>query len=231
MKLWPQSETIDGLLSTFMAEEPLIVAITGSIGSGKSLVGSFLGLLGATVIDADQLAREVVAPGQPALEEIRARFGMEVFEPGGTALNRKELGRIVFGSPDKRRELEKILHPKIRSLFKEKITALCRAPSNAPRIIAYLVPLLFESGFEYDEIDIIVTVSAPREACIERVMSRDRCTRQEAEKRLSSQLPIEEKEERSDIVLRNSGSPDDLSRQVDALYMQLSEAAAAKRFL
>ena len=214
-----------------MTQEPLIAAITGSIGSGKSLVGSFLSLLGATVIDADQIAREVVAPGEPALAEIRAAFGDEVFESGGAVLDRKRLGAIIFSSLEKRRRLEQILHPRIRTRFKEKVAALCATPSSSPRIIAYLVPLLFESGFDYEEIDLIITVSAPREACIERIIARDRCTRTEAEQRLDAQLPIEEKEKRSDIVLRNTGSPEDLSRQVDALFMQLTESAATKAFL
>lgn len=213
-----------------MDPSPLIIGITGAIGSGKSVFGELLAKRGVAILDADRIAREVVAKGQPALEEIRARFGEEVIDPSSGELNRKLLGKIVFESKMKRLELEAILHPKIRSSFLRQLDALKQHPKPAPWIIGYVVPLLFESGFNYREIQKVVVVSAPRELCTARVMQRDHCSREDAEARIDAQLPIEEKKRRADFVVENTGDLAALDLQCDALLHSLEAAARQAPF-
>ena len=212
-----------------MALAPFVIALTGSIGSGKSEVGALFAARGVTVLDADVLAREVSLPGSPGLSEVEAEFGGAVIDKSTGALNRKVLGALVFSDAAKRKKLEQILHPRIRALFLEKLAELKKKPQPPPWIIAYLVPLLFESGFKYTEMDLIAVVSASREICIERVMARDGGTRAEAEARLAAQLPMEEKERRADIVIRNDGSKSELKTEFDAFFKKLETLTAKKR--
>jgi dephospho-CoA kinase len=194
------------------------IGLTGAIGSGKSAAAELFRALGATVVDADALAREVVTPGSPGLTEVATAFGTGVLAPDGT-LDRKALGRIVFASPERRAELERILHPKIRSRFLDQLGVL---RATRPPLIVYAVPLLFESGYPYDELDYIVVVYAPRETCISRTVARDGCTRELAEQKYDAQMPIEEKVARATFVLDNSGSVEALKPQVEALYRSLT---------
>lgn len=211
-------------MSTRMNQSPLIIGITGTIGSGKNAVGAILARYGAEVIDADQLAREVVLPGTPALDEVRQEFGAEVIDPDEKSLNRKRLAEIVFSDPARKRALESILHPRIRQAFLERLERAKKSHSP-PWLVAYLVPLLFESGYSYEELDLTVTVSAPEEQCIARVVARDGCKPELAKQRLSTQLPAAEKERLADLVVKNTGTIEDLEREVESLVSKLRSRA------
>jgi dephospho-CoA kinase len=209
-----------------MNKSPLIIGITGTIGSGKSAVGEILARYGAEIIDADQLAREVVLPNTPALQEIVRQFGTEVVDTKTKTLDRKKLGEIVFGNPAQKKALESIVHPRIRQLFLDRLEK-AKHSQSPPWLIAYLVPLLFESGYAYNELDLTVTVSAPEEQCLARVVARDGCKPEVAKQRLSTQLPAAEKELLADLVVKNTGTIQDLESQVEGLVSKLRSHIAA----
>lgn len=189
------------------------------MGTGKSAAADAFKRCGAEVIDADILAREVVEPGSEGLAEILKTFGPAAIAPDGR-LNRKALGRIVFSDVKLRRKLEDILHPLIRAKYLERLQQLLTA-KQPPPLIVYVVPLLFESRFEYPELDAIVVISASRETSIARIMARDGLSRSEAERRYDSQLSIDDKAAKADYVISNAGSLRDLTSAVQALYGQL----------
>lgn len=205
----------------------LLIALTGSIGTGKSAVAERLARRGATVIDADILAREAVEPGSPALTEIVAHFGPAVVREDGT-LERKKLGEIVFRNPAERVWLERCLHPRIRQLFRMAVAREQKKRSPSPstgsrRLIVYVVPLLFESDAPRGEFDYVVVVSASREISITRIMHRDGSPRELAEQKLASQLPIEEKARRADFVVSNDGGLQELDTATDQLFDNLQK--------
>jgi dephospho-CoA kinase len=165
---------------------------------------------GARLVDADQIAREVVLPGSPALEEIADRFGRIVLKEDGT-LDRKRLGEIVFSDPQAKRDLEQILHPRIRQLIRERKESLAAEHPRRPVIVD--IPLLFESGMTegYDE---IMVVYVPEEVQLRRLMERDGLTTEQAMNRIRSQMPIEEKKRRADVVIDNSGTLKETEDQI-----------------
>lgn len=190
------------------------MGLTGGIACGKSTVSAMLARRGAILIDADQLAREVVEPGTPALAEVARVFGSGVLnEEGG--LNRKELGRIIFGSEEKRRALEAILHPPIRKLMVERMEENERLYPD--KLVVVDVPLLYESELE-DYFQEVLVVYVPPEVQLERLMERDGLSREDAEKRLKAQMPIEWKKELADRMIDNSGSLADTEELIDALW-------------
>jgi len=192
------------------------VGLTGGIACGKSTVSRMLAACGAAVVDADRIAREVVRPGMPALDEIREAFGEGVITPEGE-LDRKKLGSIVFSDPAARRRLEGILHPRIRAEMRRQTEEWNAKDPN--RLVVLDIPLLYESGLENKYgIEEVVVVYVPRETQIERLMRRDGIAREEAERRLESQWPIEEKRRRADVVIDNSGTLEETERQVRAYY-------------
>lgn len=191
------------------------IALTGGIGSGKSTVASLFEKRGARLIDADQLARQVVMPGAPALGEIQMLFGDAVLRADGS-LDRKALARIIFADPEKRAGLEQILHPRINRAFKEQLAAATEAP-----VTIYVVPLFFESTNPYPEISGVIVVKASRETCLARIMERDQLSAEEAELRLRAQLPIEQKAARADWVITNESTPEALGPQVERIYKEL----------
>jgi dephospho-CoA kinase len=197
----------------------LLVGLTGSIGSGKSLVADMFKELGASIIDADELARAVVAPGTEGLELVKKHFGPKILTDNGE-LCRKALGEIVFSAPEERKALEAILHPRIRELFRNRLHAEHQRATPPPMII-YAVPLLFESGYSYEELDKIIVVAAPREQCLARVVARDGSSREFAEKQLAAQLPTEAKVARADYVIRNDSSLENTRVQVQELFETL----------
>ncbi|MFC0216197.1 dephospho-CoA kinase [Paenibacillus chartarius] len=193
------------------------IGLTGGIACGKSTVAAMLARRGAIVIDADQIAREVVLPGTAALAAVAQRFGQAVLNPDGT-LNRKQLGSIVFGNDEARRDLEGLLHPPIRALMRERKE---RYEREAPeRLVVLDIPLLYESKLEY-MVDRIMVVYCPRAMQLERLVKRDGLSVQQAEERLAAQLPIEEKRNRADIVIDNSDTLANTERQVDAFWSSL----------
>lgn len=194
------------------------VALTGTIGSGKSTVAGILKSLGATVVSADELAREAVKPGSAELLQIAEKFGAQVLLPDGS-LDRKKLGEIVFSDPAKRKALEAITHPVIKQLAAK---AFEHAKVSGAKLIVYECPLLFEAKLEGEGFRKIVLVTAPAELCLSRMIKRDKLSESEAKKRIASQLPIEEKRLRSDIIIENSGSLDELKARVVRLYSELA---------
>lgn len=186
-----------------------LIGLTGGIATGKSTVAAELGRHGATVIDADAAAREVVEPGQPALEEIAARFSREVITADGR-LDRARLGSIVFADPEARRDLERITHPRVRDLMQRRIAAALAADAD---LIVAEVPLLFETKSEglYEG---VMVVYAPPAVQLERLLARDGVDTAAARQRLTAQIPIDEKRERATWVIDNSGSVDATREQV-----------------
>lgn len=197
---------------------PLTVALTGGIASGKSTVADMFSSWGATIVDADTLAREVVAPGTDGLGEVVSVFGASILQQDGS-LDRKKLGKLVFSDPNNRQKLERILHPRIRQRWlslRQQILTL------SPPLLVYAVPLYFETGASFPEVDRIITVTAPESWRVQRVMNRDHLTEQEARQRISSQLPDTVKAEKSDFVIENDGSLDDLSHRAKKVYDALT---------
>ena len=194
-----------------------IYGLTGGIGSGKSTASKLLAEKGAVVLDADRIAREVVAPGSPALKEIEEAFGPETILPSGE-LNREKVGEIVFADPEKRRRLEGMTHPRIMQRFAEKIA---EAGESGAEVVILDVPLLYETGNLVGAVEKIIVVYAPREVQKARVKARDGLPDEQIEGRLDAQMDMEEKRARADFLLDNSGAPDALRRQVDELWSQL----------
>ena len=197
----------------------LVVGLTGSIGSGKSAVAKMFEEWGATVVDADILAREVVQAGCPAIAEIRKVFGAEAIAPDGS-MDRKKVGAVIFSDKGKRKELEKILHPRIREEWLNRLATFLEASER--QVIVYVVPLLFESGIDYSEMQKTIVVSAPDDVCLARITARDHITLEEAKKRLSAQMPTSEKEKLADIVIRNDGDLDTLRARAEEVFRSLT---------
>jgi dephospho-CoA kinase len=192
-----------------------VVGLTGGIATGKSTFGAVLRARGVPVVDADVLAREVVAPGTPALAEIARAFGDGVLEAGG-ALDRRRLGAIVFADPAARRRLEGITHPAIREAMARETLRLATLGHD---LVFYDAPLLFEVGLD-PALDCVVVVWAPRDVQRERVVRRDGITPGEADARLAAQLPVDEKAARADFVVDNADE-EDLGPKADRLLADL----------
>lgn len=194
-----------------------LVALTGGIASGKSTVARRLAELGAVVVDADVLAREVVAPGEPALDAIAERFGAQTIRPDGT-LDRAALGAIVFSDASARADLNAITHPAVtlrsQRLFAEAAEADPRA------VVVYDIPLLAE-GRGAGEFDEVVVVHAPQEVRVERLVALRGMTEAEARARVSSQASDEERLALADVVIDSSGSLDETLERADGLWEHL----------
>lgn len=192
------------------------IGLTGGIASGKSTVSDMLLELGAIVIDTDRIAREVTTPGSPALLEMNRRYGSEILNEDGS-LRRDAVGRIVFNDPLERNWLEHLLHPLIRARAEQLAT---EASATGHRIVVFDVPLLFETGWNA-WVDEVWTVYVPVDLQRLRLQRRDGYTEAEADNRLASQWPIDQKAERSDRVIDNSGSVEDTRRQVESIWREL----------
>jgi dephospho-CoA kinase len=196
----------------------LNVGLTGGIACGKSTVSRMFEERGAHIVDADRIAREVVLPGQPALREVVEAFGVEVLTSEGT-LDRKRLGSIVFGNEAARRTLESVLHPRIREEIAGQMAYWKEKEPGGLTIVD--IPLMFESGLDkrYDFEDILV-VYVPRTMQLERIMTRDGLSAEEANRRIDAQMPIDEKRALADVVIDNSGSLADTERQVESYLLR-----------
>jgi dephospho-CoA kinase len=187
-----------------------LIGVTGGIATGKSTVDRLLAAHGASVIDADELAREAVRPGEPALDAVAARFGREVLLPNGN-LDRGRLGEVVFADPEARRDLERITHPRINELMGERIASALAGP--AP-LVAVDIPLLFESAREAMFDGVLLVYAAP-EVQVRRLRERNGLDEAAALQRLAAQLPIDEKRDRATWIIDNSDGLDATSRAVD----------------
>ena len=197
----------------------LLVGLTGGMGSGKSLAASYFKALGAQMIDADRISRELVAPGKPAWKEIIEEFGSNVLNPDQT-LNRKQIAAIVFNDESKRKKLEDIIHPRV--IVEERRLYEKYRQKNS-RVLAVIdAALLIESG-NYKNVDKVVVVQCGKEEQIRRVMERDGTAHSEVEKRLNSQMPLEEKVGFGDCILRNDDTRESLKSQVGELYRNLRD--------
>jgi len=190
-----------------------IIGLTGGIATGKSTVARLLAEHGARIIDADQLSREVVAPGSPALARIAEMFGPEVISADGT-LDRQGVRRLVFSDPARRRALEALLHPAIAALARIRLEEARQA--GAP-VAVYMAPLLIEAGAT-DRVDEIWVVTVRPEVQLARLMARDHCTLEQARQIVEAQMPLAEKERFGLVVIENSGSLEETARQVDTAW-------------
>jgi len=187
-----------------------LFGLTGGIGSGKSTVGRRFRQRGVPVIDADELARAVVAEGTPGLAAVVARFGEGVLLPDGT-LDRKKLAARVFGNDEDRRDLNRITHPRVGERFAELTAELA---SRGEPLACYEVPLLFEVGLDAAFRPVVV-VDAPVDVQVERTVRRDGATRDEALDRVRAQIPLAEKARRADYVIDNTGTLAELMTRTD----------------
>lgn len=190
------------------------IGLTGGIACGKSTVSSMLVRRGAILVDADRIAREVVDPGSPVLARVAEHFGHQILHPDGS-LHRQKLGELIFGHDQARKELEELLHPPIRSVMRER---MAEAQLDHPdKLVVVDVPLLFESGLEAMFQEVMV-IYIPRGLQLQRLMERDKLTQEQAEKRLNSQMSIELKKDKADIVINNSGTLKETEEQVEQFW-------------
>lgn len=187
-----------------------IIGLTGGIATGKSQVSSILSELGAMVIDADIVAREVVQKGLPAWQQLKDTFGEEYFLSNGE-LNRRKLGQLVFSHPDELAKLNSITHPAIKAKIEERINDLKVQGYNG--IVVVDAALLLEAGWE-TMVDQVWVVDAPMEKRIERIMKRDNLTRDQALSRINSQMSQQERIAKADKIIYNNSDIDSLREQV-----------------
>lgn len=200
----------------------MIVGVTGGIASGKSTVARAFAALGVPWVDADDVAREVVEPGEPALAEIAERFGVRILQADGS-LNRRALREIVFAEPSERLWLESVTHPRIR----ERIIAhLERLQNEGAPYVLLVSPLLFESG-QSEMVDRCLVIDVPESVQIARTASRDDVDERQARAIVAAQMPRSERLARADDVVDNSGSEEHLAAQVaelDRRYREMAES-------
>lgn len=201
---------------------PVIIGLTGGIGSGKSSVAKLFEQWGAMVVDADVLAREIVAPGSQTLHSIQEAFqDQEVLLEDGS-LDRAKLASIIFNDSQKRAELEAIMHPAIRQIWLQRLANL---KSRAPLMIVYVAPLLFESDQPSPELQSIVLVTAPEDLRIQRVTQRDGIPKTAAMQRMAAQLSDEAKSKRSNYIIANDSTFETLARRSKKVFEELLASA------
>jgi dephospho-CoA kinase len=197
-----------------------LVGLTGGIASGKSYVASLLGELGASTVDADQVAREVVVPGSTGLVQVVGAFGYEILLPSGE-LDRAKLGDIIFADAEKRIELESILHPLIKARTTQLIS---EQPSD---VVVYSVPLLVEANVDYP-FDAIITVEAGVENQVSRLMNSRQMSESDARARIGAQTSSADRVARANFVIDSSGTKDQTKDQVVEVWKQVLEAVKDK---
>jgi len=196
----------------------LNVGLTGGIASGKSTVSRILAEKGAVLIDFDEMAHAVQDPGGPVWREIIRHFGREMLLEDGT-IDRRKLGETVFADREKRELLNRLVHPAIFEEWQRRLAKIRAARADA--IVVSDIPLLIEAGMK-EMVDLVLLVCITPEEQIRRVMARDGFSREEAERRLAAQMPIDEKLRSADIVIRNEGSPEETRWAVSTVWMELN---------
>lgn len=199
----------------------IVVGLTGGVATGKSTVAKMFKQRGAIVIDADELAREVVKPDKPAWRQVVKMFGKTVLNPDRT-LNRRELGAVVFGNRTKLRQLEHIIHPRVA---REQARLTKQAAQKDPHaVVIYDVPLLFEVGID-KRVDTIIVVTADHETQIARLKKRNGLSRTEALRRMRNQMPMALKARKADFVLDGTESRSSLRAKVCGMFAILKSIA------
>ncbi len=194
-----------------------IIGLTGNIASGKTEVAKIFKELGAKIIDADKIAREVVEPGEPAWQEIAHEFGSNILNSDGS-INRKKLGEIIFNDDRRREHLNRITHPRIMTKIKETID---RYKKENVKLVIIEAALIVERGGLLNVIDELIVVSADAETQIERIMTRDGLQRDEALSRMESQMPISEKTKHAAYIIDNSRSLGETRKQVEEIWTKI----------
>ena len=192
------------------------IALTGGIATGKSYVAAKIKEAGVPIVDADVLSREVVAPGTPGLAAVRRRFGPDAVRRDGT-MDRVRIAQIVFKDKRARLDLEAIVHPAVQKAIDEFFATL---PKRTPFAVADIT-LLFETGRD-NQFNAVVVVACPRELQLRRLMERNKLSKDDAERRLNAQLPIDQKVKKATHVIRTEGTFEDTDRQVADLIKTLS---------
>jgi len=193
------------------------VGLTGGIATGKSAVRAEFERLAIPTIDADVVAREVVAPGTPALIAIVSRFGKDVLDEHG-ALDRRQLGLVVFADDAARRDLERIVHPAVKAAIDGWLESMSR---EGHKLAVAVIPLLYETGREHD-FDVVITTACSADEQLRRVMSRDSLSEAQARQRIAAQLSTEEKVRRADYAIWTDGTFENTKRQVVETLEQLA---------
>jgi dephospho-CoA kinase len=194
---------------------PPLIGVTGGIGTGKSTVTRMLSELGAATFSADDVARDVLAPGSEALAKVAAALGAEVIQPDGT-LDRQRVAAIVFNDSAARRNLEEISHPRILARLRQQVEEAARR-NPPPSAVVVEAPLLFEAGMD-DWFDHIIVVTAPEDLQVTRASDRSHITREEALSRIRAQMPLAEKAARADYVVENADTLESLRESVRRLW-------------
>jgi dephospho-CoA kinase len=198
----------------------VVIGVTGSIGSGKSTVVRIFGELGAETASADEIARDVLAAGQPAAREVVEVFGREIVGPGGD-IDRRKLADRIFADQEARHELDNITHPRIIARLDEIIKDFRkRRRAQQDAVLAVEIPLLFECGLE-DTVDTVLVTAAEQETLLNRLMSRSKLSREAALSRLSAQLPLSEKIESADCVIWTDRGLERTREDVRRIYMRI----------
>ncbi len=204
-------------MSSHKTKKIITLGITGGPATGKSLAARGFSRLGAALIDADVIAREVVEPGTRVLRAVVRAFGESVLRPDGT-LDRKALGRIVFADYERLAELTAITHPEILRIIRARIATL-KEEDSIPLIVVD-APLLFESGLDAD-MDKVAVVFVEEDEEVRRLMARNGIDRESALRLIGSQMPLEEKKARADFLIDNNGTPEETLEQVEEIYKSL----------
>lgn len=197
--------------------KPRRIALTGGIATGKSTVAILFRELGATIVDADQIAREVVEPGSAGWRRLRDHLGERYFDAAG-GLDRGKLRDAIVCDPACRRKIDAILHPLIYEVMEQRWEEWRRGDRATPLI--FDIPLLFESGAA-GRFDIVILVYVPAEIQVIRLMERDRLSREAAEQTLTIQLPIDQKRAAAHFIIDNSGTVEETTRQVRSIWDKL----------
>ncbi|HEY6291982.1 MAG TPA: dephospho-CoA kinase [Terriglobia bacterium] len=197
--------------------------LTGGIASGKSTVAAMLGQLGARIINADEIAHQLLRAGTHVFDEVVSSFGRGILDSAGE-IDRRRLGDIVFADPEKRATLNAIIHPSIMARRLELIAAY--STENSKAVVISDAALIYEAQIESYFLRVMVAWCPPEQQ-LARLMAKAELSREAAERRISAQMPAEEKRRRADYVIDCSGSIEDTRRQVEALYPELKRLAEA----
>ena len=202
----------------------VIVGLTGGLGAGKTTIAGLFQACGATIIDADQLARDVVTPGKPAWKDIRKQFGTSVFFSDKT-LDRQALAQVVFQNSSKLANLQKIIHPRVAREQARLVRTISKSDPRA--VIIYDAALLIEAG-AYRRMDYVIVVKADRATQISRVCRRDGLTKTEALRRIKNQIPLRQKLPYADTILDGTWPRPQLRRVVKSLYRDYQSEASLR---